>query len=291
MKRLTDHLNAVESLLSGLIDYAGLFPPASLDMRTAVSNYLGYRRGARAAALGRFVVDFARMDELREVAGDELDQVPLSVITTQETDPSKLSELINHQASHVTLELKADCASQIKHLMAHLPPQRETYFEIPFGIDTDTILDNLASSGARAKIRMGGATAEAFPDSSMVALMLSKLAQRHVLFKATAGLHHPIRSRHPYSEKRQSPAGMMHGFLNLAFAALLLHFDGPTREVLKILEEQDPDAWRVEPGVIRCRDFTWTSSQLIAMRKEFFISFGSCSFEEPIRELEVMGWL
>jgi hypothetical protein len=260
-------------------------------MRTAVSNYLGYRRGARAAALGRFVVDFARMDELSEVAGDEFHQIPLSVITTQETDPAELSALINHQVSHASLELKVDCASQVKYLMAHLPPLCETYFEIPFGIDTDTILDNLASSGARAKIRMGGVTAEAFPDSSMVALMLGKLAQKHVLFKATAGLHHPVRLRHPYSEERQSPSGVMHGFLNLTFAALLLHFGGPTREALKILEEQDPDTWRAEPGVIRCRGITWTTSQLIEIRKEFFTSFGSCSFEEPIRELEVMGWL
>ena len=55
-------------LLRGLIDYAGLFPPASLDMADAVRNYAAYREGEHAWALGRFVVPAARLEEFERVA-------------------------------------------------------------------------------------------------------------------------------------------------------------------------------------------------------------------------------
>ena len=60
-------MTALEVLLTGLIDYAGLYPPAGLDMRTAVRNYLSYCHGKHATALGRFLVDIHRLAELREV--------------------------------------------------------------------------------------------------------------------------------------------------------------------------------------------------------------------------------
>ena len=55
---------AVETLLEGLVDYAGLFPPAALSMRDAVVRYGSYRRGPHQRMLGRFVVPVARLDEL-----------------------------------------------------------------------------------------------------------------------------------------------------------------------------------------------------------------------------------
>ena len=63
---------AIGTLLAGLIDYAGLYPPASLDMPSAVGNYLTYRRGPHAAALGRFVVGLDHIAALREAAGHSL---------------------------------------------------------------------------------------------------------------------------------------------------------------------------------------------------------------------------
>ncbi len=48
--------DALRPLLSGLIDYAGLFPPAAVSMADAVANYAAYRTSADAWALGRFVL-------------------------------------------------------------------------------------------------------------------------------------------------------------------------------------------------------------------------------------------
>ena len=66
---------ALHALLSGLIDYAGLFPPASLDLPAAMRNYAAYRAGAHAWMLGRFVVPAALVAEVDT-------SWPLSVNTT-----------------------------------------------------------------------------------------------------------------------------------------------------------------------------------------------------------------
>src|SRR5215475_5990741 len=60
--------HSLPDLLSGLIDYAGLFPPAALDMPTAARKYAEYREGEYRWALGRFIVPAARLDEFEKAA-------------------------------------------------------------------------------------------------------------------------------------------------------------------------------------------------------------------------------
>jgi hypothetical protein len=153
------------------------------------------------------------------------------------------------------------------------------------------LLEAIKACGARVKLRMGGVVLEAFPQAKAIAVMVKALADRHLAFKATAGLHHPIRSRHAFTYEAGSAAGTMHGFLNLAFAATVLKFDGTAGEALKTLEEEDANAWKVAPDSIGCGASRWSADQLRAMRRDFFISIGTCSFEEPIRDLKLLGWL
>ncbi|QUV80022.1 hypothetical protein [Chloracidobacterium thermophilum] len=47
---------SLQALLSRLIDYAGLFPPAALDLANAVENYRRFRTSADAWMLGAFVL-------------------------------------------------------------------------------------------------------------------------------------------------------------------------------------------------------------------------------------------
>lgn len=282
---------AIEALLAGLIDYAGLYPPASLDMGSAVRNYLRYQRGPHAAALGRFVVSLDRMGELRGVAEDSLAEMGLSVIVPADANFSTLSQLLNAAPGRIAFECRVNQLSDIKRVTAHMPAGAECYFEIPMGQGSEALLDAIAAQGARVKIRMGGVIAEAFPAASATVHLLRAIAKRHLPFKATAGLHHPIRSRHPFTYEAASPAGTMHGFVNLMSAAALLYFGVTTGEALHTLEEEDAQAWQIEPEAVRCRAFRWSADQMREVRQKFFISFGSCSFEEPICDLEAMGWL
>jgi hypothetical protein len=283
-------MTAIETLLTGLIDYAGLYPPAALDMRTAVRNYLDYRGGPQAFALGRFIVDIARTDELRQAAGSALNNMPLSVIATPEIDPHTLSPLIDVGFRIESIEIKCSRPSSIERITQQLPQNVVAYSEVPIDGFTTAVFDVLAASRVRAKLRMGGVMPEAFPDAKSVALILKELFSRNIAFKATAGLHHPIRSRHHLTYAPDSSTAVMHGFLNLACAASLLHSGWSVDEAIDTLREEDPGAWDASPDVIRCRNFAWSRAALRDMRS-FFTSFGSCSFTEPIGDLERLGWL
>ncbi len=54
----------IRTLLGGLIDYAGLFPPAKLEMNAALENYARDSVGTCAFALGRFICLVTRLEEL-----------------------------------------------------------------------------------------------------------------------------------------------------------------------------------------------------------------------------------
>src|SRR5688572_5966391 len=59
---------AIQTLMSGLIDYAGLYPPAKLEMSTAVDKYAAYLRSPHAWMLGRFILPVSRLEEFRAEA-------------------------------------------------------------------------------------------------------------------------------------------------------------------------------------------------------------------------------
>ena len=144
---------------------------------------------------------------------------------------------------------------------------------------------------AREQIRMGGVVPEAIPSVLDVFKMVKTLADLRLPFKATAGLHHPLRSLRPLTYEPQSSTSVMHGFVNLACAAALLYFGGNVEDARCVLGEEDSTAWQVNSDSICWRDRSWTTEQMATLRRDFFMSIGSCSFEEPIRDLERLGWL
>src|SRR5437868_3433140 len=156
---------SAEALLTHLIDYAGLFPPAALPMADAVRNYASYRDGESAWMLGRFVVP---AENAPAVPGG----FPLSVLGMFDND---------------VLELKAASRDEVARI-AEEANGRTIYVEVT---ELD-LLDDLARHGLRAKIRTGGVTPGAFPPASYVANFLRRCAERGLPFKATAGLHHPV---------------------------------------------------------------------------------------------------
>jgi hypothetical protein len=260
--------DALHALIEGLIDYAGLFPPAALEMPAAVHNYEKYLEGEYAWALGRFIVPAARLGEVDT-------SFKVSVLGV----PPRWVE---------SCEIKIDHAPQAAAVLAGAPQGVTTYFEIPVNEDPKP----LAGMGVRAKIRTGGLTPDAFPSCADLAHFLQACATANVPFKATAGLHHPVRSMHKLTYEADSPSAMMHGFVNVFLAAALLWHRGNTEaDARATLEETSPDAFRFDEKCVSWRDHSLTSAQLRAARRKFAISFGSCSFEEPIKELKDLGWL
>jgi hypothetical protein len=289
--RHREEMTAIETLIEGLFDYAGLYPPASLDMQSAVCNYQRYRQSEHAAALGRFIIGMDRIDELRSVTGDSVGNLKLSLIATSDADLDALAEQVRTAPNIDTVEIKCNNAEDVTRIAARIPRSLTMHFEVPMNVDGHAALKTVSAAGARAKIRMGGIVPEAIPAIAEAAAMLMELANLQLPFKATAGLHHPVRSHRPLTYQPQGPTGTMHGFINLACAAAILFSGGDSHLAQSALEEQDTTAWTMSAHALHWRDLKWTADQLATLRREFLISIGSCSFEEPIHDLEALGWL
>lgn len=284
-------MNAIQTLLAGLVDYAGIYPPASLDMRAAVRNYLNYCAGRHREILGRFIVDISRLEELRGAAGDALSEMRLSVIAPADGDWPAIGAARRNGFRIESIETIATDPAAIAHIRAALPGSVECYCEIPLAPLSTATLDLLKANGMRAKLRMGGVTPEAIPAAHAITPMLRALVARGIAFKATAGLHHPVRSHHKLTYASDSISGVMHGFLNLLAAAAILCQNHTADNAHCAIEEQAPSAFRISADRFGWHDFVWNAEQLHSIRKHCFVSFGSCSFVEPIADLEAFGWL
>lgn len=304
---------AIAALLDGLVDFAGLFPPAAMPMPSAVAAYARYFTGPDRAKLGRFVVPVVRLGELAAA----VDALPAGsapgahVSTPHAPDPHapasdapwRLSVLAGADDAATlaafdaaysgrlmidTVEAKAESVADVERLGAALGRRYCLYVEIPVQHDPAPLLAAIGEQGFRAKVRTGGVVAEAFPAAADVLRFLAACADARVPFKATAGLHHPLRGEFALTYAPESARGTMFGFLNVFLAAVLLHAGAPRDELVALLEERDPRAIAADDASIRWRTLAVTTAQIAAARARFAGSFGSCSFEEPVRELSTL---
>jgi len=316
---------SLRALLENLIDYAGLFPPTALDMSTAVRNYAGYLSGAYSWMLAHFVVPVGRLSEFEAAqalpppldtadagAGPEWN---LSVLLGP--DPSGgLEEIAAFNAHNQgraridSVEAKIDSAQDIQSIAATLPAGITSYFEIAPGRAAD-LLPAIGEVGGRAKIRTGGLTPDTIPNTDLVGFFLAECARAKVPFKATAGLHHPLRGARRLTYEANAPQAVMYGFLNVFLAAVLsysqqgfldfhasLYLNATSPEMHFAADSLTigtpaPAGTEVQArgsGDSACLT-SITTAQVRRARREFAISFGSCSFEEPISELQELNLL
>ncbi|HEY1808824.1 MAG TPA: hypothetical protein VGG42_09695 [Acidobacteriaceae bacterium] len=290
-------MGAAEALLRRIVDYAGLFPPAALDMESAVRNYQEYLRGDHGWMIGSFVVSAARLEEFAAVFENlccEEREPPwtLSIVCAGEAadDARRIAEFHQGAVFIGSLESRAADRRAAEEILEHLPAPRARYVELAPERAAE-MLPVLADRGARAKIRMGGVSPETIPGIESVASFLTACARERLAFKATAGLHHAIRRVRSLTGKPDGPHATMHGFLNLFLAAALAYFDADQEAIVRTLAEEDASVFRQDDELIRWHDDTLISDQIERVRSEFAMSFGSCSFTEPVDDLKEMGWI
>ncbi len=285
---------ALAVLLDGLIDYAGLFPPAALSMPAAVAAYARYAIGTDRAMLGRFVVPAAHLAEFTAAVdalphGAPTPRAPwrLSVLAAASEAPALREWSATYGASLMidTVEAKAGSIDEIAALAGAFGMGVTVYVELPVCEDPASLVAALAAYGLRAKIRTGGVTPDAFPAPTAIVRFLAACVRASVPFKATAGLHHLLRGEYPLTYASDAPRGTMYGYLNLFLAAALLWTGVTQDEVSPLLEERDARAITVEPTRITWRTHQLDTATLTQVRSSFAGSFGSCSFEEPVQEL------
>jgi hypothetical protein len=299
---------AARTAFAALVDYAGLYPPAQLPMEAAVAEYDNARRGPFAWILGRYIVPATQVAELLGLTQTG-EPFALSVIVDADREPRTWSASLI-----ATLELLArlgadDPRVKIGALELPLPrlqAMRDTYdasigqfaaarahhgfrdlpayIEIPRDARWTALLPGALAALARhrlgAKVRCGGLTADAVPSCAEIAAFIRAACEERVSFKATAGLHHPVR------HLDAATGAMQHGFLNLMCATLVARA-GDSDSIEPAVAEEDPAKFAWEADSFSWRGHRFDVPALAAMR-ESFVGYGSCSFSEPVEDLTAL---
>lgn len=301
--------DAVRAFFAEMIDDAGLFPPAKLSLPDALAAHARAIDGPYGWMLKRFVVPASRLSELSEALGQRGAPLRTTVVFDGVLleNFSAIAREIHSGTGRIAveaLELKLDdlpgdepaakaaALDQMEHVGAFAEPPA-IYLEI--GISDDVHLElNLQAFGppgsgtARRfpKVRCGGADATAVPSASQLAQFIARTRDLALPFKATAGLHHPIRHQDAQTGHAQ------HGFVNVAGAALFARTHAFDREKLEamLLDENAPD-FRFSERCFEWRGAMATPDEIAAGRDAAFHSIGSCSLDEPVAGLVALGIL
>jgi hypothetical protein len=83
----------------------------------------------------------------------------------------------------------------------------------------------------------------------------------------------------------------MHGFVNFFVAAAMALEGADERDVEAALSDETAANFAADEESVRWREHEFSAQQIKRMRERFVVSFGSCSFTEPLEEMRGMGWV
>ena len=275
-------------------------------MATAARNYARYREGDTRWALGRFVVPATRLREFEKAAENMLPSRPsgepwrLTVLLGADL-PGDLRSIDEFNCRHAAggsaavaadvVEARAASVDAVTGLLTAMPDSLQAYVEVPADPDPAPLMSAIAAQRGRAKIRTGGVTPDAFPPAREVVRFIARAVELGVPFKATAGLHHPLRADYPLTYEPDSLRGTMFGFLNVFLAAAFMARGMDAQAAERLMEESSPGSLTVLDQAIEWRGHRLGIEDIHAARGRTIVSFGSCSFTEPIGELAALGLL
>lgn len=287
-------MTALRALLAGIVDYAGLFPPTALDMPTAVRNYSQYRTENEAWMLGRFVLPIARLDEfsaaVQTLGNDATVEWRLAALlggdAASDFERARTFNAANAGGARIdVIEAKVATIEAIGNAAALNASSFALFIEVPVDTDPEALVNAIKRAGVNAKVRTGGVTVDAFPSAANVVRFMRRCVDANVTFKATAGLHHPLRAEHRLTYASDAPQGMMYGFLNVFLAAAFLRFGMTDEDATELLLDESPSSFSISNSSIAWRNRRLTADQIRVARDIVATSFGSCSFREPVDDL------
>ncbi len=285
-------MSELREFFAGMIDYAGLFPPAGQDMDSAVLEYAKHSAGPDRDLLGRFVVPVIRLDEFVAAVSRHVEPNRtgwrVSAIAAEHPDLTRtaIDRFNSTQSVAVcdSVEMPVASYDDINQAAAAFPDDLTLFLEVSPHSDPISLLRVIAQTPASAKLRTGGVVESAIPSSEQVVRFLAVCVEEGVPFKATAGLHHAIRGRYPLTYDSSSASAVMFGYLNIFFGAAFCAAGSSRSAVLGVVEETNPGAFRVDARGVWWRDHVVVHEQLAVVRQTVASSFGSCSFTEPVGE-------
>jgi hypothetical protein len=300
---------SLQALLTSSIDYAGMFPPCSLALEPALRNHATYVRSPEAWMLNGFVLPVEQFHPTRQFLSefDPLHPLRVAALGPKAVSADAFLDLLYEAAAAIRSFSKYDVdLVSVSHLEMFLPEDVDLaslekaraivgdlplFWEAPPQRAEKTIAllaehnSNEETATFGYKLRTGGVTADAFPNSAEIARALVKTEAHQLPIKFTAGLHHPIR------QFRDEVKTKMHGFLNVLGAAVLAaEHQWDADQAAMMLEDEDAGSFLFTDDFFIWRDWKMDTERL-QYRRRFVRSFGSCSFDEPREDLRALGFL
>ena len=315
---------SLRRLLHGIVDYAGLFPPAALSMDESVNRYAGHLHSEHRWMLSHFICPASQLDVFEQAAAPHWAHHPWSVslltrggadvdtwcaelgrgldlaqevrsrnqdgIRTAAVECPAPDELVQ---SGSTDAISAWLGAAAKVLDREQAPDT-VFIELPaYPIArTASIMEAISLNQPKGhthwavKLRTGGVEAAAFPGTNQVADFVHSAHQNGVPVKFTAGLHHPFRH---FSESVDTK---MHGFINVFLGSALTASGAiDAQQLVDVLEDQDPGHFHFGSEYASWQSAKITLENIDMARGASALSFGSCSFSEPVEDLKQAGWL
>ena len=273
-------MGTLDALMSRAIDYTGMFPPANLPLAEALRNWSEYQLHPKAGFLGSFVIPADRLSELDTAPARVSALVPAREI-------SRWSHL---KAASVEIDLPAEAYGAPDDFLDSaenaFPGVARIFVELNWRKDYTTPMDAIRPRRGRfgVKLRTGSVTPESIPPSAEIARFLLAAATHELPLKATAGLHVPVPNVNPDVGAR------LHGFLNF-FCAGFLAFTGRGNQdsIAHVLEEFTYKDFSFDEDSMACGDQVFLKKEVEQLRSSYLLSFGSCSFLEPVEHLAKHG--
>jgi len=300
---------SLRALLAHSIDYAGMFPPCSLGLDSAVRNQAEYVLSRDEWMLGAFVLSAEQFDAAKQLVSQFDAQHPLRIAALGPKTASAnafLEALDDANAATRSLSRHNVDLISISHLEMFLPKDVDiaslnearsivgdlpVFWEAPSDRTEQTVaLLSEFNSDADSptfgfKLRTGGVTADAFPTSMQIAKALVAPATHQLPLKFTAGLHHPLRQYRGEVETK------MHGFLNVLGATVLAaEHRWDANQTAIMMEDENADSFSFTDDFFAWREWRIDIKRL-QYRRRFVVSFGSCSFDEPRDDLRALNLL
>lgn len=296
---------SLRALLTRSIDYAGMFPPCSLELEPALKNQAEYARSTDSWMLSTFVLPVGKFDAANALVSQFDKHHPLRVSALgpktenaanfQDELKNAVEAIRSLQQQHGDLVSVAqlemllpngvDVAklTEVAALLSNLKLQAFWETSAESAEQTIALLAKAKQPSFGYKLRTGGIMADAFPSSVQIGRAILASTKHHVPIKFTAGLHHPVR------QFRDEVKTEMHGFLNVLGAGVLSaehHWD--EAQTVDMLEDQTAKSFEFHDTVFAWRNWEITLDRIKARRK-FITSFGSCSFDDPREDLRGLG--
>ena len=288
------------NFMTNLIDYAGFFPPAGLDIETVLDNYASYLKDKNGWMLGCCIVPARLLHRVALHPGFRF-----SVIISPGVPQNELDQLSGFVGSITMVETRlSEIANSQNRCLDYLPHLQDRLIQaglqdVMLFVEADSVAPialqivsfNLSNSGGGGikkvgyKLRCGGLIKKDFPAPEKVADTIRICCEHEIPIKFTAGMHQPLRN---HSTELNV---MQHGFINIIGAALLYWSGNLSKvEILECLLDQRGQNFHFTEKKFSWKDKSILATEINQLHKSSVKSFGSCSFAEPVGGLGLLGF-